>query len=289
MNGTSKELVGVYKTSTPINAIYNGDVLVWGLNNLQTNLVGRFAPNADSDSYWYCSNSSTGNQFNIPVNEATKEFRCSVKDMPFFTTNKLLQEISVFPDISTATTMYQMFLRCEAMTSINERAFNTENITNMGEVFNSCYALTSLDLSSWKTSKVTGMSAMFQYCIGLVNLSLSGWDISKVRVFTSFFADCYKLETLNLDGWDFSNAISFSSMFTRCNNLTNVIGTIKGIKANLDLSSSPLSNDSAMVFINGLETVTTSKTITFKDSTYNTLTDEQINIATSKGWTISKS
>lgn len=94
------------------------------------------------------------------------------------------------------------------------------------------------------------------------------------------------METLNLDGWDFSNAIGFSNTFLRCNSLTNVVGTIKGIKANIDLSSSPLTNASAMVFINGLETVTQSRTIKFSATTYSTLTDEQKNIATSKGWTI---
>lgn len=41
-----------------------------------------------------------------------------------------------------------------------------------------------------------------------------------------------------------------------------------------------------MVLINGLANVTTAKTITFKTSTYNTLTEEQKAVATSKGWTI---
>lgn len=286
MNGTSKGLVGVYKTYTPINAIYNGDVLVWGLNNIQTNLAGKFTDTASSVDYWYYSNSSTGSQVTIPVNDDTKEFNMAVTDTPFFTSNEQLKEITAYPDLSTATTMYNMFLRCEAMTSINEKAFNTENITNMAGVFDSCYSLTSLDLTSWNTSKVTGLSYMFKYCIELVNLNLSGWDVTKVKVFNSLFSDCYKLETLNLDGWDLSNAIGFSNTFLRCRSLTNVVGTIKGIKANIDLSNSPLTNDSAMVFINGLATVTQSRSIKFSADTYNTLTDEQINIATSKGWTI---
>lgn len=71
MNGTSKGLVGVYKTYTPINAIYNGDVLVWGLNNLPTNLVGKFDDSATDVDYWYYSNSSTGSMVNIAVNPKT--------------------------------------------------------------------------------------------------------------------------------------------------------------------------------------------------------------------------
>ncbi len=156
----------------------------------------------------------------------------------------------------------------------------------MATMFSNCYALTELDLSSWVTSKVTILQGMFTYCIELTNLKLNGWDISGVRVLSSLFSDCYKLETLNINGWDFSNVMSFSSTFARCNSLSNVIGTICGIKSSIDLTAAPLTNDSAMVFINGLATVSASRTITFKKSTYDTLTDGQKSIATSKGWTI---
>lgn len=56
-----------------------------------------------------------------------------------------------------------------------------------------------------------------------------------------------------------------------------------------NLSYSPLTADSAMVFINGLEEVTETKTLSLKDTTYDSLTEEQIAIATSKGWTVTRS
>lgn len=62
--------------------------------------------------------------------------------------------------------------------------------------------------------------------------------------------------------------------FAFCSNLKNVIGSLSGIKMDLSLNVSPLTNESAMIFINGLATVDKAKTITFKATTYNTLTDE---------------
>ena len=41
-----------------------------------------------------------------------------------------------------------------------------------------------------------------------------------------------------------------------------------------------------MVLMNGLNTVTETKTITFKSTTYKTLTEVEIAAATAKGWTV---
>ena len=132
--------------------------------------------------------------------------------------------------------------------------------TDASEMFSCCSALTALDVSGWDTSKVTDMNSMFSCCSALTALDVSGFDTSKVTNMYSMFYNCYAL--------------------------TTVTGTITGIKESLDLRYSPLTNASAMVFINGLAEVTTAQTITFKATTYATLTEEQIAVATSKGWTV---
>ena len=75
-------------------------------------------------------------------------------------------------------------------------------------------------------------------------------------------------------------------MFDGCTSLKDVVGSITGIRVSIDLSSCPLTRISAMVFINGLDTITTSQIITFSQVTYNTLSAEDIAIATNKGWTV---
>ena len=78
-------------------------------------------------------------------------------------------------------------------------------------------------------------------------------------------------------------------MFDDCSSLTTVTGPITGIKVDLNLSYSPLTADSAMVFINGLSRVTSKRTLKLKSTTYDSLTPEQIAIATSKGWNVTRS
>ena len=75
-------------------------------------------------------------------------------------------------------------------------------------------------------------------------------------------------------------------MFNPCPKLTTITGPITGISVDIDLKYSPLTHDSAMVFLNGLNTVTGTKSIIFKSTTYETLTEAEIAAATAKGWTV---
>lgn len=75
-------------------------------------------------------------------------------------------------------------------------------------------------------------------------------------------------------------------MFWFCSALNTITGPITGISRSINLGDSPLTHDSAMVFMNGLNTVTETKTITFKSTTYETLTEVEIAAATAKGWTV---
>lgn len=220
MKGTSKELMGVYKSSTPINSIYNGEQLVWGKSQTPSNpYQGRFAGRFNiSTSYNDCiyyknGNTNTSNKVSLPVN-TNKEFNI---------------------ELNLSGTIRDLFF---------ER-------TTLEEIYN-------LKI----TNQVTDTREAFYYCTTLTSINCEDWDMSNVTYGNNMFDFCYKL--------------------------TNVTGSIKGIKIALNLGYSPLTNESAMVFINGLEPTTVAKTIKFKSTTYSTLTDEQKAIATSKGWTIAQ-
>ena len=89
--------------------------------------------------------------------------------------------------------------------------------------------------------------------------------------------------------FDVSSVQYFDNTFWPCPGLTNVVGKFEGAKLDLDLSFSPLTAQSAMVFINGLATVTEQRTLSLNATTYDSLTPEQIAIATAKGWTVTRS
>lgn len=152
-----------------------------------------------------------------------------------FSSNRKIQEIYHFPNLSNIKAMRSMFSECTALISVNLSNLNTSAVTDMGYMFSGCTALTTVILGDYDTSKVTDFGVMFRDCSALINVS----------------------------------------------------GNITGIKVAIDLSPCPLlTNSSAMVFINGLAEVSSTKKITFKSTTFNTLSSEQIALATSRGWTV---
>ena len=189
-------------------------------------------------------------------------------------------------DTSKVTNMSYMFMNCSKLTSLDLSNFNTSKVTSMSGMFMYCNKLTSLDVSNFDTSSVTDMVHMFQGCSGLTSLDLSNFNTSSVTDMRDMFAYCYELTSLNLSGWNLSKATDMSTMFWSCYKLTTITGPITGISVNIDLGGSPLTHDSAMVLMNGLNTVTGTRTITFKSSTYETLTEAEIAAATAKGWTV---
>lgn len=267
MNGTSKELVGVLKDSTSISSIYQGEKLVWGKNQIQSMLVtGKFTDDStESDWYYYYEgNVNDASKRAIEVNPQTKEFSLKIEDgfyWDLFCYTKI-EHIYNFPEAKDAG------------------IFNG--------IFKGCQNLISVDMSNVKSTEVTSIFEMFSECNKVQIIDLSGWKLTNLTTVQDAFAECRQLHTLKLGHINFSNVTRIPYMFFHCDKLSNVSGTLEGIKADIDLSYCPLTNESAMVFLNGLAGVSSTKTITFKASTYSTLTDEQKSMATSKGWTIAK-
>ena len=164
-------------------------------------------------------------------------------------------------------------------------SFDTSAITDMSGMFNGCKSLNYLDLSSFDTSNVTYMISMFDGCKSLTSLDLSSFNTSAVTDMSGMFGLCSSLTSLDKFTVNTNNVTSMNSMFDGCYSLTDLkFGT--NLKVSLSLSDSPLTHASALSVLNGLAAITTSKTITFKATTYSTLTAAEIKTATDKGWTI---
>ena len=197
-------------------------------------------------------------------------------------------DVSSF-NTSNVTDMSRMFFKCSGLTSLNVSNFNTSNVTNMSDMFGGCRQLTSLDVSNFDTSNVTNMSYMFSGCGSLTSIDLSGSETTKLTSIGSIFDECFELKDLYIN-FDLKLISEYqTNVFLSCRSLTNVVGKFNNFKQYLDLSFSPLTPDSAMVFINGLATVTEKLTLALSATTYDSLTNEQIAIATSKGWTVTRS
>lgn len=97
-----------------------------------------------------------------------------------------------------------------------------------------------------------------------------------------------QLKDLDISTWNMSlnsTWMSYVDMFSNNKALTDLKFGYN-LATSISFKSSPLSHESALSVINGLADIKKAETITFKQSTYDTLTEDEIALATSKGWTI---
>lgn len=274
---TNKEITKVIFNNSEISALYYGDVLVWEKENGNTYEEGLFAGKlideitADKASITVQNEEYSYKEIALPYNKETKEFSWkSESELKIFelVDRDIYKEIYNYPNYTSMNSCMDEFSGCTNLTSISLFNFDTTNSKAMDSMFYNCRSLTSLDLSSFNTANCKSMFAMFGYCSALTTLNFGNFNTSNVIAKST--------DPMTGMYWIFYN----------CKALANVTGVFEGTKDNLDLQYSPLTNSSAMVFINGLSNVTETKTLSFKSSTYNTLTPEQIATATSKGWTV---
>ena len=323
---TNKDITKIYFRGNEIVALYKGDTLIFkksvgGSTGVYT-VRGTVNPFSGEQSIQLCVNGKQ-EQFNVNSDNTFEHtfVNVPVTNMSYFTQpcrDKLKTiDLSEF-DTSQVTSMYEAFFQCSNLTSIDLTNVNTSKVTDMTLMFYSCGKLESVDLSGFDTSNVTNMDGMFDQCKGLTSLDVSNFDTSNVTLFERMFYGCNNLTSLDISNFDTSKLIGLSDMFGGCNSLSdlylnfnisnityslgsfpytfsycfslkNVVGKFEGTKYDLYLSDCPLTAASAMVFINGLATVTEKRRLTLKASTYDSLTPEQIAIATSKGWTVTRS
>ena len=187
--------------------------------------------------------------------------------------------------------------------------WNTNKITTLSSAFQDCTSIKELDLSNWNVDNVTNFMQTFLQCTNLEYIKgLENWHTTdKVSTYQYTFQNCYKLKELNLTNWC-AGGLPSSSYITgfliNCYKLTTLIGgatieevlasnisCMKGLKVSLTLVSSQnqrtnLDRASLRALINGLAEVETTQTLTLGATLRAKLTEEDIAIATNKGWSI---
>ena len=215
---------------------------------------------------------------------------------------------------------YQMFYECKNLVEIGY--FNTSNVTNMQSMFQYCEKLPSIPLID--TGKATNVSQMFMGCSKLK--TIPQLNIGKTTTVENMFYNCKSLlevPTLNTQNATTMRNFFYSctelqkigtykadkvtdvrNMFTACQNLHTMGGFqnlgsafLTSRAANysyykLDLSPCvSLTHESLMNVINNLYDIATKgcKTQDLVLGSYNLskLTEDEIAIATTKGWTVS--
>lgn len=217
------------------------------------------------------------------------------QEFPFVCCRKLRGRIKFTgTDILKGGTRYiqQFFNECQSLDVVDMTNFDISNVGGEAKkFFDQCYNLKSVKFSEKctfaKNIASQTFTTFFWGCRSLKELDVSMFDTSAKTDISSMFDGCSSLETLKLN-FDLGKNTG-GNIFNSCNELTNVIGEIKNIKVSINLKwSSKLTPESCMVFINGLSDEVEGKTLTFHADAYDRLTEEQLAVATSKGWSVVK-
>ena len=191
-------------------------------------------------------------------------------------------------DTSNATNMERMFAYCSQLTTIP--TLDTSNVSNMSHMFDGCtdklQSIPSLD-----TSNVTTMNGMFSSCRKLQ--SIPNLNTSNVDNMSEMFGYCYELTTIPM--LNCSNVTNMSYFFGYLNiNTLTYLGGFKDLKISVTsdfLNLCPnLTVESLMNVINNVYDLTANglsgKSMKFGSTNLNKLSEEQIAVATAKGWTL---
>jgi surface protein len=138
-----------------------------------------------------------------------------------------------------------------------------------------------------KTGLRNDMNAFYRFMNSLAEATAprAGNPPSYGKSAANAFNGCYSLTTLDLGSFDTTSVTNMSSMFNNCYSLTDFESCVwyKSISFS---SSSKLTHDSLMSIINNLATVTSKQTLTIGATNKAKLTDDEIAVATEKGWTV---
>ena len=190
------------------------------------------------------------------------------------------------------------FNNCDNLLYIDTSNWNTSKCTSIS--FSRCSKIKRLDTSKWNTDNVTTFNAAFQGCYELQDIDVTNWNMDNVTNTLSMFNGCSNLVNIDTTNWNFYSITKTgaNSMFLACKKLISIIGdrdiddvlthNVKCLNDNissLNLSGTILERPSLRAVINGLAEVETTQTLTL-GSLKTKLTEEDIAIATNKGWTI---
>ena len=242
---------------------------------------------------------------NLDLSKINTSNVTNMSNMFLYADNLIELDVSNF-NTSKVTDMSAMFYSCTNLIELDVSNFNTSNVTNMNNMFSYSGKLTDLDVSNFDVSKVTNVSGMFGNCSSLTSVILNKFNATKLTTANAMFNNCSAIKTIDISSLDFSlfNGVQNSvwALFTACTSLENLIfanNLGKGYTASANYSYAQLkldeckklTHDSLIDVMNKLYDLTANGKNTQKlilgTTNIEKLTQEEIAIATNKGWTVS--
>ena len=171
------------------------------------------------------------------------------------------------PEGSTANSLLQMFDGCVNVREIiGLDTWNLSSVNNIKWAFRWCQSLKELDLSSWGkySSNFANIDGFNRYCTQLKTINLSGWNVGHLTKVYDVFHGCGSLENIIMDG---TTWIASSFKLDDCSNL-------KVESLNFVIAALPTLAEG------------TTQTLTLGSTNMAKLTEDEVAVATGKGWTV---
>ena len=246
--------------------------------------------------------------------DTTQRYNIKFKVRDYIANNNFNYDSCNFMNLAWLTKVYQVpakkggenkglsFRWCSNLEYVN--LSNLEIARNIGAIFDGCRKLTSSNIiglealfkanyncpTNFEFGVNHNWNGMFINCIGLTSLDFD--MISKyVGICTDlsdFLNGCTNIENADLSSWDVSNCSSLTNFVNNCSKLNSFYAP-KNIKVSFSnfTKSTLLTSEHLMSIINNLVTSEDTRTLTLGSANLAKLNDEQIAIATNKGWTVS--
>ena len=222
-------------------------------------------------------------------------------------------------DLSSVTAINGCFQNCSSLQSINVTSWNLPNCTNFGYMFNGCAKLITPPITTFgnadKSTTFISYNEMYGGCT-FTTKEITFKVVGSCNLYR-LFVNCKNLDTTITFEWNTDQRVNVSGLFcqgtnisvlgnfnlTSCTDLFNGfffggVGNVTnknfttfncyGVQTyNLNISFFPnLSKESIMNIINCLCETNQTLTLTLGSINMAKLTDEEIAIATAKGWTV---
>lgn len=204
-----------------------------------------------------------------------------------------LEEIDISTwKLTNTSTMSSMFSGCYNLKKVSLPEIGGA-LTTIASAFAECRSLESIDFSKVDVSKVTSMNATFTSCNNLktaIMPTTTPVGSASANLIGSWINYAFLLTDLDLSWLDASkftaSASQIATMLTGCYSMKNLKPPIN-INKNFSVADcTNLTRESVLLIINNLLNVTTATTLTLGASNCAKLTDDEIAVATGKGWTV---
>ena len=193
---------------------------------------------------------------------------------------------------SDSVTMFGIFEECNVIENVDLSSLGAKKITKLSRAFVNCSVLKNINFGN-AVLQVADYDSAFSGCKALESIDLSGIDhtYTETTKLNYMFSECSKLTSVDLSNLNTSKLYSQNNAFWKCTALTNIVFEDNCFPDStfwlLELSSSPISHDSIITLFNRLATRDNSPALKLSTATKGYLTENEIAIATGKGWVVS--